>query len=143
MATLRRLSTLIHRLKMLFRVRQAEDELDEEIRYHLDRQIQEFIQHGLTPEEARSAALQEFGGVDRRKEECRDARRLDLVENIFRDCRYAVRGFAKSPAFTLGAVLTLALGIGANSAVFTIINSVLLRQLPFRNADGLVWIWST
>ena len=108
----------------------VEEELDDEIRYHLDRQIQDNIAKGLSPEEARRAALRRFGGMEQRKEECRDARGVNVLENLARDVRYALRGLIKNPGFTCAAILTLSLGIGANSAVFTMVHSILLRLLP-------------
>jgi len=135
--------TLRLKLRSLFRRRQVERELDEEIRYHIDRQIHENVVQGMTHEEARRAALRAFAGLEQRKEECRDVRRVKLVENFGRDMRWAFRGFVKQPGFTCAAILTLSLGIGANAAVFTMVNSLLLRPLPFKHAERLVWIWST
>jgi predicted permease len=131
------------RLWSLFRPRRVEQELDEEIHYHIDRQVQEFIAKGLTPEEARYAALRKFNAVDQRREECRDVRGVRFVENLGHDIRYALRSFVKNPGFTCAAILALSLGIGANAAMFTMVNSVLIRRLPFKNADRLVWVWST
>src|SRR5262249_7554664 len=133
----------LQRLANLFRRRQFERELEEELRYHIERQTDENIAKGMSPEEARRAAMRAFAGLERSKEEGRDARRINLLENLVRDVRHALRGFMKNPAFTCAVILTLSLGIGANAAVFTMVNSVLLRQLPFKHADRLVWIWST
>src|SRR4029434_3808580 len=133
----------LQRLANLFRRRRFERELEEEMRYHIERQTDENIAKGMSSEDARSAAMRTFAGLDQRKEECRDIRRLNFVENLMRDVRYALRGSIKYPAFTCAAILTLSLGIGANAAVFTMVNSVLLRQLPFKHAERLVWIWST
>src|SRR5262245_42504003 len=133
----------LQRLANLFRRRKFERELEEELRYHIERQTDENIAKGMSPEEARRATMRAFAGLERRKEECRDARRINLVENVVRDVRRALRGFIKNPGFTCAAILTLSLGIGANAAVFTMVNSVLLRQLPFKHAERLVWLWST
>ena len=133
----------LQRLANLLRRRQFERELEEEMRYHIERQTDENIAKGMSREDARSAAMRTFARLDQRKEECRDIRRVNFVENLMRDVRYALRGSIKYPAFTCAAILTLSLGIGANAAVFTMVNSVLLRQLPFKHAERLVWIWST
>jgi len=133
----------LQRLANLFRRRRFERELEEEMRYHIERQTDENIAKGMSREDARRAAMRAFAGLEQRKEECRDIRRVNFVENLMRDMRYALRGFIKYPVFTSAAILTLGLGIGANAAVFTMVNSVLLQQLPFKHAERLVWIWST
>ena len=97
----------------------------------------------MSRKDARRAAMRAFAGLEQRKEECRDIRRLNFADNLMRDVRYALRSFIKYPVFTCAAIVTLTLGIGANAAVFTMVNSVLLRQLPFKHAERLVWIWST
>src|SRR5262245_63344771 len=105
MHIIRFLTTLPLRLRSVFRRRRVEQELDEEIKYHLDRQMEEFIAKGLTPEEARYATLQRFRAVEQRKEECRDVRNLSSIEHVGRDIRYAARGLIKNPGFTCAAVL--------------------------------------
>src|SRR5215210_1970901 len=129
-------------LRALARRGTLDRELDDELRFHLERQIESNVAAGMSPEEARLAALRDFGGDQQAKEECRSARGTRFVEELFQDIRYGVRVLLKAPGFTFVAVLTLALGIGATTAIFTMVNSVLLRQLPFKNPERLVWVWS-
>src|SRR5579875_1600328 len=126
------------RLRSLLSRNVIEQELDEELRYHLERQIQEEIASGKTPEEARYAALQAIRDVELRKEECRDMRRLSLIENFVKDLRHACRMIRRNRGFAAVAVLSLALGIGTNTAIFTLIQAVLLQSLPVRSPNELV-----
>ncbi len=128
------------RLRSLFRSGRVERELDEELRDHLDRQIEQNITGGMIHEQARTAALRSMGGVEQRKEQMRDQRRVALVENLLRDLRMAFRQLAKQPAFALAAILSLALGIGANTAIFQLLNALTLRVLPVRAPQELVEI---
>src|SRR5262249_15244021 len=101
------------------------------------------VASGSTPEEARRAALRAIGGLEQHKEECRDMRRVNLIENLVRDVRYAIRTLARTPAFTLAAVLALALGIGATTAIFSVVNGVILRPLPYRDSGRLMVVYDS
>src|SRR5215467_6659033 len=106
------LNKLKLRLRALFFKPKMEEELDEEVRFHLEREIEENIARGMSPEEARLAALRSFGGVERVKDESRDVRGIRLLEELWQDLRYGVRMLVKQPSLTLVVVVTLALGIG-------------------------------
>jgi putative ABC transport system permease protein len=137
------LSNLLRRCRALIHKDAMEHELDEEMQYHLERDIEQKIKSGMTPEDARYAALKAFGGVDQSKEECRTARGVTFVEDILRDVSYSVRVLLKSYAFTFVVIVTLALGIGANTAIFSFANGILLRPLPYPQSDRLVAIDET
>jgi predicted permease len=128
------------RFRSLFRKRQVEQELSEELRFHLENLTQEKIAQGMTREEARYAALRELGGVEQIKEECRDMRRVNHIESLLQDLHYGLRQLRRNPGFTAVAIITLALGIGANTAIFSVINAVMLRMLPVQNPEQLVQI---
>lgn len=131
------LKDLLRRWRALTHHHELDQELDEELRFHLDRLIEQNIKNGMTPADARSAAMKSFNRVDQSKEECRDARGVGLIENLLRDTTYSLRVLLKNYAFTIVVVLTLALGIGANTAIFSFANGILLRPLPYPQSDRL------
>ncbi len=133
-----RLRLVFTRLQALFRKRRLEEELDAELRAHLDALSEENIRRGMSPEEARYAARRDFGGVEQTKEAYREQRGLPLIDALVQDLRFALRMLAKKPAFTVVAVFTLAIGIGATSAVFSTVDRILFRSLPYPHDDRLV-----
>jgi predicted permease len=129
------------RCRSLLRRRRVESELDREMRYHLERQVEENIAKGMNARDAREVASCMFGGVSQIEEECRDMRRTEYLEDFVEDLRYAMRMLGKSPAFTVVIVLTLALSIGANSAIFSVIDGVLLKQLPYPQGQRIARVF--
>ena len=132
------LSDLAVRWRALFRRATVERELDHELRFHFERQVDRYVQSGLPPEEAMRRARLEFGTMDGVKEDCREVRGVHFIETLGQDVHYGLRVLRKNPGFTVVAILTLALAIGATTAIFSVLYAVLLRPLPYRDAGRLI-----
>jgi len=117
-------------------------ELDEELRVHIEREIERKVKSGASTEDARCEAEREFGGLERLKEECRDARGWQLLDALMQDARYGLRVLLRAPAFLFAVVLMLGIGIGANTAIFSVLNTVLIRPLPYPGSDALVGVFN-
>lgn len=131
------------RVRSLVRQSAVDRALEEELRFHLEREIAAKIASGVPPEEARHAVLREFGGVEQIREECREMRRVNWIQDFLQDLRFGMRVLLKSPRFAIVAILTLALGIGANTAIFSLVDGALMRALPVSDPQNLMLLrWS-
>src|SRR6266567_1431927 len=133
-------NNLLLRLRSLFRRKNVEAEVDEELRFHFEKQVSKFMQSGMPLQEAKRLARLQFGGMEQLKEEHRDARGVTFIETLLQDIRYGLRILGRTPVITSVAILSLALGIGANTAIFTMMDAVMLRLLPVRNPQELVQV---
>lgn len=131
------------RLRSLFRRSRVEQELREEFEYHLERKIEHLVSQGMPATEARSQAMRVMTGMEQQKEKCREARGVSWIEDLITDLRYALRTFRRHPSLALVITVSLALGIGANTAIFSLINAVSLKMLPVREPERLMLMnWS-
>ena len=138
---------MFKRIRRWFRIltfrRKFEDGMSEELRFHMEQFADDLVSRGVAPEEAARLARIEFGSLQNVKSDCREARGLHLMDEFLRESRYAIRLLRKSPGFTSTALLTLAICLGANFTIFAVMDSILLRPLPFPEADRLVTIFNS
>jgi predicted permease len=135
------IARVMRRLRWLIRRNTVETSMDDEMRYHLECEIAEHVRNGMSADEARRTALRDFGGVESYKEAGRDARGFSLVDDVGRDVSYAARVLRHHPGFAIAVILTLALGIGCTAAIFSLVNAILLRPLPYSEPDRLAVLW--
>ena len=128
------------RLRSLFSRPVVDQKLDEELQYHLDRQIEEYVAAGMSRNRARSAALREIAGFTQRKEECRDMRGFNLIDSLQRDFRYSLRQLRKNVGFTFTAIFVLALGMCASVSIFAFVDAALIKPLPYRGPARLLGV---
>jgi MacB-like periplasmic core domain len=133
-------SDLKYRLRTLFRRKQVDVELDEELRDHLERQTEKYIRSGVAPEEARRRAQVMLGGAEQIRQQCREARGTRFVENLLQDLRYCIRSLTRNRVFTGVFILTLALGIGSCTAIFSLMTAVLFPPLPYGDVSRLIYL---
>src|SRR5262249_46720763 len=140
---MRAMTALWHRLRSLLLRRWLERDLDEEVSFHLAMREADYVRGGLEPGRAGEAARRQFGNVAHIKEEARDNWLFPSFESLRQDVRFALRTLRKAPGFTIVAVLALAIGIGGNTAIFSLIDAMRARALPYADPNGLVQLWGT
>ena len=138
MGTVRRWA---ERIRALLFPGRLDAEMDDELRFHIEMETEKNLRRGMDPAEARRQAMIAFGGVERFREQTREERGVKPVEDLIQDVRFALRTFRKSPGFALTALLTLALGIGATTTIFSVVDGILLRPLPYHHPGELVRVW--
>ena len=131
----------LKKIRALFHRPQLEIQMDDELRFHLEKQIEQNLAWGMSAEEARYAAIRQFGNVSQVKEECRDSWGARFITELAQDLRYGIRQLRRNPGFATVAILTLALGIRATTALFTIVRSVLLEPLPYKDSGRLLRLY--
>src|SRR6185436_19338794 len=135
------LARILRRIRLLLDRRAFERDLEEEMRFHVDMAAARHLERGVAPAAVRPLITKEFGSMDRYKDEVRDARGVTLSDDVARDLRFAVRTLRRTPGFSVIALLTFGLGIGANAAIFSVVNAVLLRGIPYPHAPRLVRVY--
>ena len=140
MIQMRRLRMLRYRLRSLLRRRSVDDETERELSLHFEQLVREHLRDGVSEADARRAARIEFGSPDLARDQCRDARRVGLIDDLMGDVAYGARVLTRTPAFTATAVLSIALGIGANTAIFSVVDAVVIRSLPVHRPQDLVFV---
>ena len=133
--------SIVSRIAALFRRRELDERIDDEMRFHVEMETEQNMRRGMSEREARRQALIESGGVEQVKEAHRDIRGLPFLESLIQDLRFALRSFRRDPGFTATVLVTLALGIGVGTAVFSVVNALLLQPLPYEDPDRLVTLW--
>ena len=137
------IDSLIARCRAIIRRRQVEHDLEDELVFHMEMQTRANMNEGMDPGEARRRARLEMTSINHAKEHCRDVRPLRWTEDLLQDVQYALRSLRRAPAFTIVAIATVALGVGANTAMFSVLNTYLFRSLPYRNPERLVSVFRT
>ena len=130
---MRRVSAFLKRLRTIFRSTAVEHELDDELRFHIEAEIDELVAGGTPPAEARRVTLRKFGGVEQIKEQVRDTWHVRALRDAAQDLRYGWRTLRGSPSFSVAAILTVAVGVGASTAIFSVVNGLLLKPLPYHD----------